>query len=111
MEWISEHSKLVEFYRYVSAQEAEKFSNPLLITILQQQTFSSTLYIVFGIFVVFMISSMTYLSYYLFEETPTGYFDGVGATVFRLLIGSTSLVLMYLEYGSFFNGQNRGLGI
>jgi hypothetical protein len=58
-----------------------------------------------------MIASMVYLSYYLFEAPPTGYFDGAGATFFRLLIGATSFILLYLEYGSAFNGQVKTLTV
>jgi hypothetical protein len=35
MEWISEHEKMVEFYRFISAQTEDKFANDLIITILE----------------------------------------------------------------------------
>jgi hypothetical protein len=58
-----------------------------------------------------MVASMVYLSYYLFEAPPTGYFDGAGATLFRLIIGVTSLILLYLEYGTAFNGQLKTISV
>jgi hypothetical protein len=52
---------------------------------------------------------MTYTSYFLFEEQPTGYFDGFAPTLFRLIIQTTSLALMYLEYGTALNGQIKNI--
>lgn len=68
MESISEYKNLLKFYRYLSAQDADKFANDLIITILQQQNFKNVLYVVFSVYLMFMGASVLYLSNYLFEE-------------------------------------------
>ena len=64
MEWISEYKNLLQFYRYLSAQDADKFANDLIITILQQQNFKNVLYVVFCVYLMFMGASVLYLSNY-----------------------------------------------
>lgn len=104
MEWISEYKNLVEFYRYISSQDADKFANDLIITILQQQKFSGILYFVFSVYLTFMTASVLYLSYFLFEE-PKSFFDGPASSICRVIIFLTSLMLSFFEYGSLLNGQ------
>lgn len=103
MEWISEYKNLIEFYRYLSAQDPDKFANDLIITILQQQNFRNVLYFVFAVYLVFMSASVLYLSNYLFDE-PKGFWDGPVASICRVVIFLTSIVLLFFEYGSLLNG-------
>jgi hypothetical protein len=99
MEWISEYKNLIEFYRYLSAQDPDKFANDLIITILQQQNFKNVLYFVFAVYLVFMSASVLYL----FDE-PKGFWDGPVASICRVVIFLTSIVLLFFEYGSLLNG-------
>lgn len=107
MEWISEQKLLVDFYRYISARDSDRFANDLIITVLQQQTFSTTLHIVFGVYCVFLLTSAIYLSDILFRETPNGFWDGAGATTCRFFIVTTAIILAYFEYGRLLNGQTK----
>lgn len=101
MEWISEHYELVEFYKFISAQDADKFSNDLIITILQQEKFKTALYVVFIVYLMFMISSDVYLSIYLFQDPiqPKSSFC-------CLFIVLTSILLAFFEIGTLLNGQS-----
>lgn len=104
MEWISEYFDLVDFYKFLSAQTPDKFSNDLIVTVLQQEEYKLGMYFVFGTYLLFMVLSVWYFSVYLFRNSD-GEQEGSWAALSSSLILLTSIFLAYFELGTIINGR------
>ena len=104
MEWISEYFDLVDFYKFLSAQKPEKFSNDLIVTVLQQEEYKFGMYVVFTTYLLFMLLSVWYFSVYLLSEVKAEEDQG-WAREFSFVIFLTSILLGYFELGTLINGR------
>lgn len=82
----------------------EKFSNDLIVTVLQQEEYKFGMYFVFATYLLFMLLSVWYFSVYLFTEVAAGEDKG-WASEFSFVIGLASILLAYFELGTLINGR------
>lgn len=93
VEWLSEN--LNDFYYFLAQLDIEVYGNELIKVLLEQQQYSDQVaYKVFLPYLIYMVASLTYFSFYLPANTVRGGFFGeegfrVQATArFFVLIGA-----------------------